>query len=147
VRKFQGGRDETGTKVLKGDEKLLEELREATRGLIFMSESDYPLEVFVSGGAEPTRESLRVLAGADESAPVETRGAREFFRAAASEPDWKGEDELAVARRFQALLRLLETSLSDLKVYRVGAVDIKVYVAGRAPSGNFLGVSTRVVET
>lgn len=132
---------------MKSDEKLIEELTEAARGLVFMSESDYPLEVFKWGGAEPTHEFLRGLARADSSAPVETRGARDFFRAAVSEPEWKGEDELAVARKFQTLLRLLETSLADLKVYRVGAVDIKVYVAGRAPSGNFLGVSTRVVET
>ena len=131
----------------KEDEQLVEALREATRGLLFMSESDYPFEVFAWGGAEPTREFLRGLACADSSAQVETRGAREFFRAATSEPDWKGEDELTVARRFQALLRLLETSLADLKVYRVGEIDIAVYVAGRAPSGNFIGVSTRVVET
>ena len=131
----------------KSDEQLTEELRAATRGLLFMSESDYPFEVFKWGNAEPTREFLRGLAGKDSSATVETRGAREFFRAAASEPEWKGEAELAVARRFQALVRLLETSLSDLKVYRVGEIDIRVYVAGRAPSGNWLGVSTRVVET
>ena len=133
--------------MMKDDGHLVEELREATRGLVFMSESDYPFEVFVWGGAEPTREFLRGLACADSSATVETRGAREFFRAAVAEPEWKGEDELAAARRFQALLRLLETSLADLKVYRVGSTDIKGYVAGRAPSGNFVGVSTRVVET
>jgi len=133
--------------MTKSDEQLVEELKAATRGLVFMSESDYPLEVFAWGGAEPTREFLRGLARADSSARVETRGAREFFRAAASEPEWKGEEELAAARRFRGLLRLLETSLTDLKVYRVGSIHIKVYVAGRAPSGNFLGVSTRVVET
>jgi hypothetical protein len=132
---------------MKSDEQLVEELKETTRGLTFMSESDYPLEVFAWGGAEPTREFLRGVARADSSAAVETRGAREFFRPAASEPEWKGDTELAVARRFQSLLRLLETSLTDLKVYRVGAIDIAVYVAGRAPSGNYLGVSTRVVET
>lgn len=132
---------------MESDEQLIGGLKAATRGLLFMSESDYPFEVFKWASAEPTRGFLRGLAGADSSARVETRGAREFFRAAASEPDWKGEDELAVARRFQALLRLLETSLTDLKVYRVGEVNVAVYVAGRAPSGNFLGVSTRVVET
>lgn len=132
---------------MKSDEQLTEELGEATRGLLFLSESDYPFEVFKWGGAGPTRESLRGLACAGPDAPVETRGAREFFRASASEPEWKGDTELAVARRFQALLRLLETSLTGLKVYRVGAVDIKVYVVGRAPSGSFIGVSTRVVET
>lgn len=133
--------------MMKSDEQLIEELSEATRGLLFLSESDYPFEVFKWTSAEPTRAFLRGLAGADSSAPVETRGAREFFRAAVSEPEWKGEEELALARRFQTLLRLLETSLADLEVYRVGEVDIKVYVAGRAPSGNFVGVSTRVVET
>lgn len=132
---------------METDAQLVEELKEATRGLLFMSESDRPLDVFVWGRAEPTPEWVRGRAGADSSAPFETRDAREFFRASASEPDWKGEEELAVARRFQSLLRLLETSLADLKVYRVGEVDAAVYVAGRAPSGNWLGVSTRVVET
>jgi hypothetical protein len=135
------------TVEMKSDEQLTEELREATRGLLFMSESDYPFEVFAWGREEPTREFLRGLAGKDSSARVETREPREFFRAAASEPEWKGEQELALARRYQALLRLLETGLSDLTVYRVGAIDINVYVAGRAPSGNRLGVSTRIVET
>ena len=132
---------------MKSDEQLVEELREATRGLLFMSESDYPFEAFEWTTAEPTSEFLRKLAGKDSSEEVETQGAREFFRAAASEPEWKGEAELATARRFQTLLRLLETTLSDLRVYRVGSIDINVYVAGRAPSGNWLGVSTRVVET
>jgi hypothetical protein len=133
---------------MKSDEQLIEELKGATHGLLFMSESDYPFEVFKWGSAEPAREFLRGPAGQDSSASVEeTQGASEFFRAAASEPEWKGEAELAVARRYKALLRLLESSLSDLRVYRVGAIDMNVYVAGRAPSGNWLGVSTRVVET
>jgi len=132
---------------MKSDEQLIEELREATRGLLFMSESDYPLEVFKWTTAEPTREFLRKLSGKDSPSEVETQRASEFFRAAASEPDWKGEAELATAHKFQTLLRMLETALSDLRVYRVGSIDINVYVAGRAPSGNWLGVSTRVVET
>ena len=129
------------------DEQLLNELREATRGLTFMSESDYPFEVFDWGKAEPTPEFLRGLAGGGADAPVETRTAAQFFRAATSEPDWKGADELAVAKRFQALLRLLEKNLSDVKVFRVGTVNIPVYVAGRSADGTWLGVSTRVVET
>jgi hypothetical protein len=129
------------------DTQLLEELKEAARGLTFMSESDYPLEVFDWGKSEPTPEFLRGLSGSGSDAPVETRTAAQFFRAATSEPDWKGAEELAVAKRFQALLRLLESNLSDLKVFRVGTVNVPVYVAGRSASGSWLGVSTRVVET
>jgi hypothetical protein len=129
------------------DEQLLEELREATRGLTFMSESDYPFEVFDWGAAEPTEEFLRGLTGEADDAPVETRSAADFFRTASSEAEWKNAEQLAAARRFQSLLRLLEENLKDLRAYRVGSVNIPVYVAGRTAAGRWLGVSTRVVET
>jgi hypothetical protein len=129
------------------DEQLTEELREATRGLTFMSESDYPFEVFNWGAAEPTHEFLRGLTGEAADATVETRTASDFFRVAASEARWKNADQLAEAGRFQKILRLLEQNLTDLKVFRVGVINIPVYVAGRSASGNWLGVSTRVVET
>ena len=129
------------------DERLMEELEEATRGLTFMSESDYPFEVFNWGAAEPTHEFLRGLTGEAAGVPVETTTPAKFFRVAVSEAEWKNAEQLTAARRFQKLLRLLERNLSDLRVYRVGAINIPVYVAGRGASGNWLGVSTRVVET
>ncbi len=64
-----------------------------------------------------------------------------------SEPEWKPEQERAIARRFQALLRLLKENLDDLKVYRVGTINIAVYIVGRTVTGNWVGLSTRVVET
>jgi hypothetical protein len=131
---------------MKTDEQLFEELKEATRGLLLMSESDFPLEPF-RWAAEPTPEFLRGLTGDEASAPVEEQSVAEVFRAAASEPDWKGEAELASARKFQTLLRLLEENLTGLKAFRVGAINMPVYVVGRGPSGDWLGVSTRVVET
>ena len=129
------------------DAQLTEALKEATRGLTFMSESDYPVEVFDWGQAEPTPEFLRGLDDSAPDAPVETRTPAAFFRSATSEPDWKGADELASAKRFQKLLRLLEENLSDLKVFHVGSINMPVYVVGRSASGSWLGVSTRVVET
>ena len=129
------------------DEQLLDELRKVTRGLTFMSESDYPFEVFRWGAEDPTPDFLRGLEGQDAGAPVETRTAAEFFRVAASEVEWKGAEEMSAARRYQSLQRLLEQNLTDLKVFRVGTINIPVYVAGRSASGAWLGVSTRVVET
>ena len=128
------------------DEQLIEELKEATSGLTYMSEADYPFEVF-KWEAEPTPDALRALAGEGSGAAVETQTPAQFFRAATSEPDWKGAEERALAKRFQALQRLLEETLSDLKVFRVGRINMPVFVAGRAASGSWLGVSTRVVET
>ena len=129
------------------DEQLIEELREATRGLTYMSESDYPFEVFNWGAVEPTHDFLRGLTGEAADTPVETRTAVEFFRVAASEEEWKNAVQLGAAHGFPKLLRLLEQNLTGLKAFRVGTINIPVYVAGRSASGNWLGVSTRVVET
>jgi hypothetical protein len=133
---------------MKSDEQLCEELREATRGLLFMSESDYPFEVVRwEGGGELSPEHLREVAGQDATATVEERTVADFFRVAAGEQEWKGEAELALAKRYQSLARLLEEKLKDVRVYRVGKRNISVYVVGLSEEGNWLGVSTRVVET
>jgi hypothetical protein len=130
------------------DERLEQELTDAARGLLFMSESDYPVEVVRwQNVSDVTPAYLRALAGEGASAPVEVVSAEDFFRAATSEPQWKGADEIATARRFQKLLRLLGGQLRDVKAYRVGTINVAIYVVGRSPAGNWLGVSTRAVET
>jgi hypothetical protein len=130
------------------DEQLERELGDAARGLLFMSESDYPVEVVRwQNVSDVTPGYLRALAGEGASAPVEAVSAEQFFRAAASEPGWKGAAEISTARRYQKLLRLLGERLEDVRAYRVGAVNVAIYVVGRSPGGDWLGVSTRVVET
>jgi hypothetical protein len=134
--------------TMNDDDRLEQELREATRGLTFMSESDYPVEVVRwDAPTELTPEFLRGLTGEDSRTPVETTTIEEFFRIAISEPEWKGESEIATARRYQSLIKLLGERLSDVVVFRVGMINIHVYVAGHGASGGWLGVSTRVVET
>jgi hypothetical protein len=133
---------------MKSDEEMTEELKRLTDGLLFMSESDYPFEIFYrEGNAELRPQSLRELARQPGDSPVEVTSVDDFFGVAASEPVWKGDGQLAVAKRYQALVRLLTENLEDLKVYRVGSINIAVYIIGRAQTGNWLGISTRVVET
>jgi hypothetical protein len=133
---------------MKSDEQIMDELARAADGLLYMSESDYPLEPLrLEGAGRPTPERLRELAGAGADAPIEVMSLEQFFRAPVSEPAWKGGAELASARRFRAVARALEENLSDIEVYKVGRVNMPVYVLGRSPDGNRLGLSTRVVET
>ncbi len=134
---------------MKSDDEILAGIAEAAEGLLMMSESDHPLEPFRLGATagEPDLARLRELAGARPDARVEVTTPETFFAVAAGEQSWKGEAELSAARRFRRLLRVLEAELSDLRVYRVGEINIAVYVLGRSPSGTWLGLSTRVVET
>ena len=133
---------------MKSDEVLVSELAEATTGLMMMSESDYPFATLrFDAKTAITPRFLHTLAREDESAPVVEQSVDDFFRAAVSEPDWKKDEELKTARRYQSLVRLLKENLSDLKVYRVGAVNISVFIIGRSGNQTLLGLSTRVIET
>lgn len=136
------------TKPVKTDEQLLEELRTATKGLLFMSEADYPLEVIrLDDRLAPGPQRLLELSGAAAGARVETVELEEFFRSALSEPQWKRGEELNNARRYQSLVRLLRENLEELSVHRVGKINMTVFILGKSSQGNWLGLRTRVVET
>lgn len=114
------------------DAQILEQLRRATAGVLFMSESDYPFEVIQwEGLTAPTHEFIRSLT--NESADCEIQ-------------ELELENFLA-GGKYQNIVKVFTTNLSHHKVYKVGRINMPAYVVGRSSSGKWLGVSTRVVET
>ena len=128
--------------MIKSDKEIIEELRRLTEGLLWMSESDYPFEtVCWEGLPEISAQFLRSLSGQAEDAPVEITSVDEFFRVVVS------EESRQEAKRYRGLAQTLKDNLDELKVYRVGQINIPVYIIGRNKTGNWLGISSRVVET
>lgn len=124
-------------------------LQEACSGLQFMSESDYPFEVFTwEGQAEEslTPEKLAQQTGHSADAPVKVIALSDFFRSATEEQDWYGPEEKEIAAKFKNLERTIASLLSDVKVYRVGQIEIDVYITGTC-GNDCVGLSTKVVET
>ena len=118
---------------MKSDKQVLEELKNASMGLLVMSESDYPFELIQwSGEIEITAEYLCRVSARPEGTPIEETDTKRFL----------GENE-----RFQKLQAVIESNLADVKVYKVGAINIPVYIVGRSPEGQWLGVSTRLIQT
>ncbi len=118
---------------LKSDEEILAKLRTATAGLFVMSESDYPFELIQWDGQIPiTPEYLLNVSGGPESSAIEEANLDLFFNA---------------NERFRNVLAVLKNNLTDLKVYKVGTINIPVYIVGRSPKGNWLGLSTRLIQT
>jgi hypothetical protein len=151
-------------------ESLVGSLKAAVAGLLWMSESDYPFDVMewpadalgnsLSTGDSLSAESLLQLTGHDAANPVETLEVRDFFADAIAEQDWHEAPEKKTVQRFRDLLTWLESYLTHLKVYRVGAIEIDVYIVGQikvdqanAPTHaqssppSWLCLSTKVVET
>lgn len=127
--------------------EIVEKLKEASTGLLMMSESDYPFEVVQWEGAAPaTQEKILQLTGS-QNLPVEVVELDYLFRNCAFEQEWHNELQKKDVKRFQTLMQTLKDNLSDISVYRVGQINIDVYIIGQTQDGDLAGVVTKLVET
>jgi len=69
------------------------------------------------------------------------------FFARATQEDWHDEEEREMMQRFQNRVSVLKQNLWQLQVYRVGNTNIDAYIVGVTPSGDWTGLSTKLVET
>ncbi len=125
-------------------------LKQATDGLLMMSESEYPFEViFWSGqGKEPlTTQKILQLTNHPLSSPIEEVELEYFFRNCAFDKEWHNEIQKAEVKKFKILLQTLKDNLNEIKVYRVGAINIDVYIIGKFSSEDLAGISTKVIES
>jgi hypothetical protein len=128
--------------------EIVKKLQQASADLLWFSESEYPFEIFQWGkGVDSTSETL-ITGGREESdTAIETISLGDFFAPALEIADWYGEEELADVKRYQDLKTTIESNLDQVQVFRVGEVEITVYILGKTPEGDMVGLKTLVVET
>jgi hypothetical protein len=108
--------------MAKEKNPTLEALKRASKGLLFPSESDAPLE----------------LVGAEEGTGVEETTLADLLRTVP--PEDKAQ--------FDQLAKVLKEQLTGIKVYKVGdEAEREVYIVGKTKDGQWAGLKTSVVET
>jgi hypothetical protein len=143
---------------------LRDELEEAAAGLSHYSESDYPYQFFTlpsAGESDLTAEGFIMRLGISQqfidefSVPVdkliEERALDDFLQtedwAAPSGDDQSGPESAAEFARTRRLKEVLKKRLRGVKVFRVGQVDIRCYIAGLDEQNNIVGLVTTAIET
>lgn len=129
---------------------LLEILKQASDGLLFMSESEYPFEVFIwecNDTENINSELILKKTGRSLNTPIEFIDIDSFFEIATTEQNWHSTEEKETVKRYQKLVKTLKEHLTDIQVARIGTINIDVYIVGKASSGNLAGLVTKVVET
>ena len=61
--------------------------------------------------------------------------------------DWFGDEETATANKFAELKKLLEDNLRYLKVFKIGKIELDIYIVGLDVESNLIGIKTKAVET
>ncbi|MEH1972603.1 MAG: nuclease A inhibitor family protein [Nostoc sp.] len=129
--------------------EITEKLKQSSADLLMMSESDYPFEVFLWTDQANTLTTQKLLQLTDhpQDSSVEEVALDYLFRNCASEQEWHDEQQKQNVKKFQTLVQTLKDNLNEIKVYRIGTIDIDVYIIGKTSSGDIAGLSTKVVET
>jgi hypothetical protein len=129
------------------DSQLIAQLSQASEELLWHSESDYPFKTVYWEDVDDINAKLLQVTDCTPETTIEVKELDRFFSQAIEEKDWYNSEEMAECQRYQALVNLLKTHISDIKVYRVGEVEIDVYILGKTESGSIAGLSTKMVET
>jgi hypothetical protein len=126
-------------------ENLLAEIRKSTDGLNYVSETDAPVEPF-SGGHVDAVDIAKLIENTG-AMKHEKLSPKKFFDRLTTVNDWFGPEQTDTARRFSELEKLLEENLSELTVFKIGRIQIDLYVVGYDADKNLIGVKTKAVET
>ena len=127
---------------------LAEQLKKAAEGLLYTSETDAEITPFVGTAAEAVnREEIIKQTGAAADAAVEEKDFAGFFARLTKIEDWYGDEEKETVQKFVRLKEVLENNIRDLKVFRIGKIELDVYVVGLDAENTFLGIKTKAVET
>jgi Nuclease A inhibitor-like protein len=127
--------------------EIIDRLKQATTDLLWSSESDYPFEI-VSWelGIELTPSDLFSNIY-DTDLEIESITLTDLFEPVLTIEDWYEQVELDLVDRYTNLLDSIDTNLSEVQVFRVGEVEIDIYIIGKTPTGDIVGLKTRSVET
>lgn len=112
----------------------LDALRKASEGLLYPSESDEPFDVFTW----PTGSSAKDVLASKHEGKVDEASFDEFFAELADSED---------AGRFAKLKEVITATLRDVRVFRVGATNVDIYIVGKSASGHLSGLHTTSIET
>jgi hypothetical protein len=122
----------------------VDRLQALVADLWYPSETDAPVTVVVWPSPLP-EEGLE--ASDTAASPLTEHPPEQFFQPILKQPFWHSAQGDHLAQRYQAVQDFLQTTLTNLRTYRVGQVEIALYLVGQHPSGAWVGLQTQVVET
>ena len=124
------------------------DLQQAIQGLRYVSETNAPFEVVHwPNGTRLDASRVCQLSGHKAGDPVRITNVDEFFTPLTDYQAWFGAMEKAEAQKYCELRDVIRQRLSNPRVFRVGEIEIDIFVIGRSDQGDWAGVKTRAVET
>ncbi|MCW3075275.1 MAG: hypothetical protein JWP69_2344 [Flaviaesturariibacter sp.] len=121
-------------------------IQKAAEGLLFISESEHPFEIIsFDKPAVSMKDYLKIRAN-KETEEAEAQTLDYFFRNVVRNGDGNEAGE-KTAERFRQLQSILQQTLTNICVYRIGSVQVDAFIVGELPDGSYAELRTLLIET
>jgi hypothetical protein len=131
------------------NQDLKQQLQSAIAGLTYMSESDEPFELCEWPETPDPLDHAKLLEmiSRPPDTKVEEISFEDFFDSLTTDEDWYREEDSETVKKYRHLKAVLLRNLFHLRVFRVGEVEVDIYIVGQTPDGAWAGIKTKSVET
>jgi hypothetical protein len=131
---------------LAKEKSFSEQIEEIAKDLYYISETDSEIFSFTGERAEDVSAG-EILKQIGRSDPVEERNFEDFFNRLTQMQEWFGDEETRAANQFSELKEFLTNNLRDIKVFKIGEIEVDIYIVGLDKENILKGVWTKAVET
>jgi hypothetical protein len=125
----------------------LQRIKDASAGLFYLSESDYPFEVVSLEAAINLEDALHILLEKRNESPIKIESLEQFLSNMTTHHSSASPEQQHTAHRFINLQQVLQEELQDVAVYLLGEVEIDAFILGRAGDRSYAGLRTKVIQT
>lgn len=129
---------------------LKDEIIAISSDLMYPSESDESIEYFEMEASTDEKLPLanfRMINGIRPEIEIEEMDFELFFKPLIKLEDWFGDDEKKWAEDSLKLKQLILEKLKEIKILKVGRIEIDVYVFGKSEGCKWEGLKTKFIET
>lgn len=133
-------------KDLPEEKSFIGQIEEIVKDLYYISETDSELFPFVGERAEEVSVET-ILKQIGRNDPVEERNFEDLFKRLTEIQEWFGDEETRTANKFSELKEFLVKNLRDIKVFKIGKIEVDIYIVGLDTNDILKGVWTKAVET
>ena len=129
-------------------ENIKKELGSLISGLLYYSESEYPLEWLDWGSQKPDQIKATIIARHPAGSPVEQVSTDDFFHKIIRNMNNSGDASMtAVGGRYKMLHDFIRANSSSTSVWRCGKIEIGIYVVMNTRDGHCFVLHTTSIET
>ncbi len=125
-------------------------LRQLCTGLLYPSETDAPIDVYIWNTAEQgamTFDNIAFNLHHPEDVLISESEAEEFFEGVTEVYEWHTPEEVEETKQYQELKKVFFENVTKPVQLWFGENKVDVLVIGRTTDGNYVGLRTFIVET